>query len=135
MIDNCQFTQFWVLKRHGGAIGRCLYCGRRFCPNHGSRYEDGTEICWRPICQDKRTELPRYQEYRLVVQGRNSSQSCGAYGCEGGIEKQCSRCQGLFCALHATPRHETVYVGRRSRQRYLSLCSYCWDRRKIWNKQ
>lgn len=133
MPANCEIRRRLRACGQSG-IATCQYCGRRFCPEHGSRLNDGQEVCSRSACQGKRADLERYDEYRETVAKRNSDRLCGVEACDRQIGVQCSKCDGGFCSDHVAAR---TYESRRDGAAVTvrgSLCRYCTRRRKVWSK-
>jgi hypothetical protein len=94
-------------------------------------------VCARKECAAKQVDMVAHEAYRLAILRRNNARLCGVIECESPPPApfECSLCRGRFCPEHV---HERLYWtpdGMTRRERALSLCQHCWDRRKIWQKR
>lgn len=115
------------------ATGRCVYCGRTFCPDHGERGEDFIEACSRSKCRAKLRDVVAHQQWRKSVEGSNGVSVCAQERCEQRMRAICYRCRLLFCEDHL---RERSVADRRSNppQRIPALvCAHCNDRRRLWD--
>jgi len=132
MSTTCEVSQrFRRCGRPGVAV--CQYCGRSFCEQHGSRLDDGQEICRSPRCERKRVDVERHFAYRDAVAARNEARSCGEPACNRPPEGQCGKCQGLFCAGHLRPREIEEHRAHGSALVRASVCRHCDKRRALWS--
>ncbi|MGK2964575.1 MAG: hypothetical protein ACSLFM_03110 [Tepidiformaceae bacterium] len=124
-FSRCKNASSWM----------CQFCGRRFCETHTGRVQDHEEICSREICRQKDADLAVHVEYRARVSQRNGAGLCGFEGCEARSMFQCSLCRGAFCDPHLKDRRYRFSEGWTTVERPVSICSHCWDRRKIWTQR
>jgi hypothetical protein len=119
---------------HNEAGNTCQYCGRAFCTGH--RYvEEGHEaVCSRPRCRTKFDDLVRHLAYKERARQRNAVGLCGSENCGPHPIFECSLCNAHFCARHVTERMYPVRDGFAVIERPMSVCSRCWERRKIWRR-
>lgn len=115
-------------------IARCQYCGRNFCAEHGLRLDDGQEICARPTCQEKKTDLEPFFAYKEEVAARNQQRACGEAECASPPTGQCSKCGGLFCRRHLQERLLEQRRGSTVVREPASLCRRCLARRRLWSR-
>jgi hypothetical protein len=129
-IDGCQHGHWW--KPCGlTAPHVCQYCAARFCPAHGTVFEDGQEVCARAICQAKFADVARFQVYRARARQRNAFGYCGVEGCLEKVMGQCSRCKANYCLGHVREVRESDLMREGRLNRWLAACDYC-RQRKIW---
>jgi hypothetical protein len=115
-------------------VGRCIYCGRAFCGDHGELRDEGQEICSRKNCVAKRDDLVIHLHYVALVNRDNDAGVCGQRGCDEKPEGECGRCRGFFCTRHLDTREETVNRGRARVSQMATMCLHCWARRPIWTR-
>lgn len=110
----------------------CQYCGRSFCEWH-SYYEKGHEaVCVRKKCRAKIDDTLVQKQYSADVVKKNKIGLCGIDDCGPSTVAQCSLCRGRFCEEHVTFRMYPPGRGEGGRNRAVSVCDTCWERRKIW---
>jgi hypothetical protein len=119
---------------HGATIETCQYCGKRFCALHRHVIEGYEAVCTRAGCLRKHSDLAEHVQYRARVAQRNAAGLCGIDGCGPHPPDQCSLCQGHFCSAHMRERMYPYREGRVVVERPASVCSRCWERRKIWRR-
>ena len=112
----------------------CVYCGRSFCDKHTHLVRDYEAVCARKSCARKQRDLEAHADYRARVGQRNGAGLCGVEQCGPHPGLQCSLCEGHFCAAHMTDRQYPMREGRVRIERPVSVCSWCWDRRKVWRR-
>lgn len=113
----------------------CQYCGRDFCAVH-SHYVEGHEaVCSRESCRTKKVDLDLHLAYRTRVTQRNRAGLCGVEECGPHPGFECSLCRGHFCEAHLGDRMYPFPDGRVIIDRPASVCSHCWDRRKVWRRR
>jgi hypothetical protein len=117
-------------------IGICVYCGRRFCSNHGERLPDGSEVCARDNCVAKKLDVAQHLIYKDAAMDRNRSEGrpCGVEACVTVFEVQCNRCRAYFCRVHIEVHEDAVTEDGMQFRRPVPLCRHCWVRRPIWAK-
>ncbi|MGE5597655.1 MAG: hypothetical protein ACM3S1_16650 [Hyphomicrobiales bacterium] len=113
----------------------CQYCGRHFCAEHAYVDEGIDAVCTRNRCRTKFDDLRRHLQYRQRVQQRNSAGLCGLEGCGPHPAFECSLCNGLFCEAHVSNRLYPFREAFSSSERPVSVCEWCWKRRKIWRRR
>ncbi len=114
----------------------CQYCARDFCDHHSYHVKGYEAVCTRKRCALKHDDLQRHMEYKAEVQGRNKSGQCGEPGCESlHPPGQCSLCRGFFCNAHLQDRSYPMHDGWVKVDKHVSICAWCWDRRKIWQRR
>jgi hypothetical protein len=114
----------------------CQYCGKSFCAVHAHRVEGYEAICAREACVAKDEDLKRHLEYREASTRRNRAGHCAEADCTNlhpGMT--CSMCQGLFCPTHVSSRMYPVREGYVTINRPRSVCTWCWERRRVWRKR
>ena len=116
------------------ATGLCQFCGRVYCPEHGTFDEDGSEVCAREVCRLKHQDLPNHMVWRDAALDRSNRGFCGMPDCESGRWGQCSKCQALFCERHLQTRSERVRDGSITFSRPASMCDHCAARNKLWSR-
>jgi hypothetical protein len=123
---------FGSLLRRCKALGTasCVFCGNRFCPEHGQRVEASFDVCARPRCEQKLEDQRGHERYRQQVEQKNRFGLCGVDACETRYEDTCSRCQRYFCDQHISVRDYPPT--RQSAGGPASVCAHCWLRRKLW---
>ena len=134
MMTKCEMRRRLFGRCGRSGVGICQYCGRSFCQEHGSRLEDGQEICARDICRRKHEELKEHFAYKEDVSGRNAGGACGHDGCENRPTGQCSKCGGLFCLGHLEEQEVEQGRGLTTRVVRASLCPHCRRRRALWTR-
>lgn len=118
------------------AVNSCQYCGRDFCESHAHVLETIEAVCARERCVRKAENMRLHNDYKAEVGGRNGSGHCGEPGCsELHPAFQCSLCQGFFCRQHLRDRMYAVQDGAVKIDRPVSVCAWCWNRRKIWSRR
>ncbi len=131
---SCQLKRNALLGCGKPRAGTCQYCGRSFCAAHGDLLDDGQEICARPRCQAKKSDLSAHEAYRAAVFEKNRAGRCGEAPCEELYQGTCSKCVGFFCEAHTHERpHHVIQRGQRT-ARMGSLCAHCWGRRDLWEQ-
>ncbi len=133
MIAICE-VKSGFFRCKSPSVGRCIYCGRPFCAEHGVIQADGQEICSRKECVDKRDDLVVHLAYKAAVEERNLTRHCGVESCRAEMTGECVRCHGVFCDRHVEKRTEKVFENKVALQRVASLCDHCYKRRGIWLK-
>lgn len=116
------------------ALDSCQYCGRPFCAAHTFLREGHDAVCTRKRCRVKHEDLARHLEYREATRVRNRAGLCGIDGCGPHPKLQCSLCEGHFCDTHVRERNYPVREGSVIIDRPMSVCEWCWRRRKIWRR-
>ncbi len=101
---------------------------------HGSRREDGSEVCTRSVCQDKHADLALHLEWRARAVDRSNRGFCGMEGCDGERWGQCSKCHAIFCERHLQDRDERVRSGTFVLSRPASMCDHCAARNRLWSQ-
>ncbi len=114
----------------------CQYCARDFCHDH-SYYVEGYEaVCTRKPCVTKHDDLQRHLGYKEEVLRRNKAGLCAEPDCEATNPAfQCSFCRGHFCPEHIQERNYAMQEGWVKVDKQVSLCAWCWGRRKVWQKR
>ena len=115
-------------------VQTCVYCGRHFCEAHTHVVREYEAVCRRKSCVIKQLDLVSHVEYRARVGQRNAAGLCGAEQCGPHPGLQCSLCEGHFCAGHIQERSYPMREGRVVIDRPVSVCAWCWARRKIWRR-
>jgi hypothetical protein len=110
----------------------CIYCGKAFCERHTHVVRGYEAVCTRKRCVQKQEDLTAHLEYRSRVSQRNAAGLCGVEECGPHPRMECSLCRGHFCAAHVQERPYPLREGRVVIDRPMSVCSWCWRRRKIW---
>jgi hypothetical protein len=110
----------------------CQYCGRRFCAEHTHFVEGHEAVCSRKRCRQKRDDLESHLRYRERVEQRNRAGLCGVEDCGPHPGFECSLCHGHFCAQHLRERLYPFSAGYTTVERPVSICTRCWERRKVW---
>ena len=117
---------------HSASAHACQYCGRNFCELH-THYAAGHEaVCSREKCAAKHEDLVVHLEYRRRVGQRNGAGLCGLEDCGPHPGFECSLCRGHFCGLHLSERLYPFQDGMVRIDKPVSVCTHCWQRRKIW---
>lgn len=123
-------------KCANSAVNTCQYCGRSFCASHTHHIKDHEAVCARDTCVAKHEDLQRHLDYKREVGGRNGAGHCGEPGCSTVHPRyQCSMCRGAFCAEHVRERMYALQDGYVKIDKRVSICDWCWRRRKIWQKR
>lgn len=123
------------LRRSCGrpAVGQCVYCGDRFCADHGLRGEDFIEVCSRPRCRAKFDDVRSHQQWREGAAEYNRTSVCAHDECRDRMEHRCQRCRLMFCQAHLRDR---VILDRSldpPRRMPTLLCMHCMARRELWD--
>src|SRR4029079_7090190 len=114
------------------SLDTCQYCGKPFCEAHTYVREGHEAVCTRKRCRRKQDDLKLHMDYRARVLERNAVGLCGVEDCQPHPRLECSLCLGLFCSVHVTERMYPFREGYVSIERPVSVCAWCWERRKIW---
>jgi hypothetical protein len=133
MLRTCHTRKF-LSRCTEPAIAVCQFCGREFCAVHGTRYEDASEVCSRPICQTKYADLKAHLEWKKQAVDRSNRGFCAMPECPGTRWGQCSKCLALFCERHLQDRDERIRHGAIVFSRPASMCDHCAARNKLWSK-
>jgi hypothetical protein len=112
----------------------CQYCGRNFCAAHTHYVEGHEAVCSRKPCREKKQDMDLHLAYRARVGQLNRARLCGEESCGSRPIYECSLCRGLFCDSHLSDRMYPFHDGRVVVDKPASVCSHCWDRRKIWRR-
>ncbi len=112
----------------------CVYCGRSFCGEHTHVVHKYEAVCVRKACVRKQLDMEAHIAYRARVAERNGAGLCGVEECGPHPGLQCSLCEGHFCGAHVSERAYPMREGRVVIDRPVSVCSWCWGRRKIWRR-
>lgn len=112
-------------------IASCVYCGRRFCEQHGERGPDHSDTCSRRICRKKQRDVLAHLEWKQDGEGKNRGAICAIELCEERMRHRCSRCQLMFCFEHVRNMRVVSASGMRDRGRAV-VCDHCRGRRGIW---
>ncbi len=115
------------------AVGQCVYCGERFCAEHGVRGEDYIEVCRRRTCQLKFQDVQQHQAWRERAAVSNRTSVCATEECEERMAHRCERCRLMFCGEHLRPRTVVEHGADGSRQVTVLLCPHCMARRGLWD--
>jgi len=113
----------------------CQYCGRNFCVAHSHHVEGHDAVCSRESCRTKQVDLDLHLVYRTRVTQRNRAGLCGVEECGPHPGYECSLCRGHFCDPHLADRMYPFPEGRVVVDRPASVCTHCWDRRKVWRRR
>jgi hypothetical protein len=114
----------------------CQYCARDFCEEHARHVEGYEAVCTRKRCVLKHEDLQRHNVYKVDVIRRNKTGHCGEPECEEVHPRfQCSLCQGFYCFDHVTERSYPLQDGWVKIDKQVSVCEWCWARRKIWQRR
>lgn len=116
------------------ALNTCQYCARPFCADHAYHLYDHEAVCTGKICRAKQDDLSLHLVYRQRIGERNRAGLCGQEGCGPHPTLECSLCQGHFCDLHIFDRHYPIRQGTVVIERPVSVCGWCWRRRKLWRR-
>jgi len=116
------------------AIDSCQYCGRPFCAKHCYIEEGLDAVCTRRRCRAKFDDLVRHLDYKQRARQRNAVGLCGIEECGPHPSFECSLCHCRFCEEHVSKRMYPVRHGFVVVERPLSVCTWCWERRKIWRR-
>lgn len=116
------------------SLDTCQYCGRPFCAAHTFFREGHDAVCTSKGCQRKQQDLQAHHGYRARVLQRNAVGLCGVEECEPHPWLECSLCQGHFCERHVSERLYPFREGLVRIDRPVSLCEWCWARRKVWRR-
>lgn len=119
---------------HKPAINRCQYCGRAFCHEHRYVEEDQNAVCTRTRCRLKYDDLVKHLAYKERVRQRNAVGLCGFEQCGPHPTQECSLCNALFCERHVSERMYPLRYGTVIIDRPVSVCAWCWERRKVWRR-
>ncbi len=131
---TCTFGGGFLRRECGQtAAGQCVYCGEKFCTDHGDRYPDYHEICARSACQAKYDDVNSHRMWVDERRPRNDTAMCAEDGCLDRMQHECQRCKLRFCDDHLHQRH----VPERNRQGKVTkvlriVCEHCAERRRIW---
>lgn len=118
------------------SINSCQYCGRDFCKPHAFVVEHIEAVCARNRCMLKHENMVQHEEYKAEIAGRNGSGHCGEPECTELHPKfQCSMCNGFFCRPHLRDRMYAVQDGYVKIDKPVSICTWCWGRRKVWSRR
>lgn len=113
------------------AVAACVYCGRRFCDQHGERGPDHSDTCSRRACRKKRRDLLDHTAWRQRGQAVNRGAICAIELCEDRMRHRCSRCQLMFCVEHVRNMRVISRSGMRDHGRAV-VCDHCRGRRDVW---
>ncbi|MBI2767308.1 MAG: hypothetical protein HYX53_15535 [Chloroflexi bacterium] len=114
------------------AVNTCQYCGRAFCAAHAIVNAKVEAVCARKPCKRKYDDLVLHLEYRERTAQRNHAGLCGVESCGPHPRAECSLCEGLFCEQHLSPRLYPLRMGTVVIDQPMSVCDWCWRRRKVW---
>ena len=132
---NCSHTRLRRACRNA-LVGRCQYCARGFCAEHGERFNGNEEVCERSACQKKKHDLEAHVAFRTQALERNKAEGCGHPECENGLHSDCQRCRAHYCVVHV--RELIVTVSQQGGERgpeMLRLCIHCVDRVGVWEQE
>ena len=115
------------------AITDCVYCGRRFCGEHGERAEDYMDVCAGKRCQEKLHDVREHAQWRRRVSEANRVSVCAVEGCVERLRHQCSRCRLLFCPEHIREREIADHSVQPPAKVLAAVCTHCLARRKLWD--
>lgn len=114
----------------------CQYCARSFCDDHAHFVEGYEAVCARKRCAAKHEDLQRHIDYKDTARGRNRAGLCGQPDCTAvHPTNQCSMCQSVFCRDHLRDRVYPVQEGWVKVDKHVSVCAWCWARRKLWQRR
>lgn len=123
------------LRRSCGrpASGQCVYCGEKFCPDHGEHLENYHEVCGRSACQTKYQDVNEHRQWLDDRRPRNALSMCAEEACAERMVHECQRCRLHFCADHLQQRQIAERTREGGTTRALRIvCEHCADRRRIW---
>jgi hypothetical protein len=132
---TCSFGGGFLRRSCGQpAAGQCVYCGEKFCPDHGEHLENYHEICARPECRKKYDDVNYHRLWIEAHRPRNAVSVCAEDGCEERMQHECQRCKLRFCPDHLHQRHipERNAQGKAIRVMRI-VCEHCAERRRIWD--
>lgn len=135
LVDGSCTDGRGFLRRACGrpAVGQCVYCGERFCAEHGVRGEDYIEVCRRRTCQAKLADVREHQAWRELAAVSNRTSVCAHEDCGERMAHRCERCRLMFCAEHLRPRTIVEHAHEGDRQISVMLCAHCMSRRGLWD--
>ena len=113
-------------------LGQCQYCAQGFCEAHGSRLDDGQEICSAKRCGRKRDDVAAHLVFKADAAERNAAGSCGLPGCGAEPAIGCDRCGRKFCAPHTGQVMLSAARGAGREAEVLKLCAHCRERLALW---
>ena len=114
------------------AIASCVYCGRKFCDEHGERGPDHIDTCSRRACRKKRADVLLHQAWKQGGEAMNRGAICAVEECEERMRHRCSRCLLMFCIEHIRNMRMVSRSGMRDQGRAV-VCDHCRGRRGIWD--
>lgn len=114
-----------------GAIASCVYCGRKFCDQHGERGADHIDTCSRRACRKKQRDVLAHLEWKQRVGQANRGAICGIEECRERMRHRCSRCQLMFCGDHVRAMRVISRSSMRDQGRAV-VCDHCRSRRRVW---
>lgn len=114
------------------AVNSCQYCGKNFCVTHKHYMEGIDAVCTKKLCVEKHEDLQRHEQYKAGVFQLNRAGLCGIRDCGPHPGSECSLCRGHFCGEHIRQRQYPFFNGYSTIERPASVCSHCWERRKLW---
>lgn len=114
---------------------QCQYCGRWFCGQHGTRYEDFQEVCGRETCQAKYADVESYKPYKRRALLRNREGLCGVEACSAALWGGCSKCEAVYCETHVALKYEQRRQGRRTWKQPVMVCPTCAARLALWARK
>ncbi|MEX2230103.1 MAG: hypothetical protein WEB13_10750 [Dehalococcoidia bacterium] len=115
------------------AVGQCVYCGERFCADHGLRGEDYIEVCDRRACRAKLDDVHSHLRWRDTAAQSNRLSVCAQDECGDRMEHRCQRCRLMFCETHLRDRVVLDRSFDPPRRMPALLCAHCMARREIWD--
>ena len=116
------------------SVNSCQYCARKFCERHTYVLEAIEAVCTRRRCRNKHDDLQAHMAYRDRVRQRNHAGLCGEEDCGPHPGHECSLCNGVFCDRHVRERNYPLRDGSVIIDRPVSVCGWCWQRRKVWRR-
>jgi hypothetical protein len=113
------------------AVASCVYCGRRFCADHGERGPEFIDTCSRRGCSKKQRDVVEHLEWKQGGSDKNRGAICATEDCGERMRHRCSRCLLMFCVEHVRNMRMVSESGMRD-QGQIVVCQHCRSRRGIW---
>ncbi len=114
------------------AIASCVYCGRKFCDEHGERGPDHIDTCSRKACRKKLADVLAHQQWKQRGQEQNVGAICAVEECGERMGHRCNRCQLMFCIEHVRNMRMVSRSSMRDQGRIV-VCGHCRGRQGIWD--
>ena len=133
--DICNWREsIFRRKCRNDSFGQCVYCNLQFCESHGVVGPKYLEVCNDTKCMAKKTDIEMHQHWKHQVKAANEKKICAIESCNSTMERQCNRCQLIFCKFHLKVADIMEFGIGYSQKIPAVLCDHCFARRVIWDQ-